>query len=292
MIKSMTGFGRAEKQTETKLITFELRSVNSRYLDTNIRLPRSCSFMEERLKKLIGTHTSRAKADAFLTVENTQSDTLSICIDKEYTEAYIAALRDLRDSFGLRDDISTMSVARNQEVFTVEKTKEDEEAFWNDVKSVAEQALCSYDEMRLAEGEKLYAFFLGSLDVIADYVDKIEVLSPATLAAYRERLHARITEMLGDTQVDEGRLLTECAIFADKISVTEEITRLRSHIAQFKQILNENVPVGRKLDFLTQELNREINTIGSKANDNDIAKLVIEVKSEIEKIREQVQNVE
>ncbi len=292
MIKSMTGFGRAEKQTATKLITFELRSVNSRYLDTNVRLPRSCNFMEEKIKKLIGTHTSRAKADAFLTVENTASDTLSICIDKVYTEAYIAALRDLQSTFNLRDDISVMSVARNQEVFTVEKTKEDEEAFWNDVKEVAEEALASYDEMRLAEGEKLYEFFISSLDVIAGYVDKVEELSPATLEAYRERLYARITEMLGDTQVDEGRLLTECAIFADKISVTEELTRLRSHIAQFKEILKETTPVGRKLDFLTQELNREINTIGSKANDNAIAKIVIEVKSEIEKIREQVQNVE
>lgn len=292
MIKSMTGFGRAEKQTATKLITFELRSVNSRYLDTNVRLPRSCNFMEEKIKKLIGAHTSRAKADAFLTVENTASDTLSICIDKVYTEAYLAALRDLQKSFDLRDDISTMSIARNQEVFTVEKTKEDEEAFWNDVKEVAEEALSSYDEMRLAEGEKLYNFFISSLDLIASYVEKIEELSPATLEAYRERLKARITEMLGDTQVDEGRLLTECAIFADKISVTEELTRLRSHIAQFKEIMKENTPVGRKLDFLTQELNREINTVGSKASDTAIAKIVIEVKSEIEKIREQVQNVE
>jgi uncharacterized protein (TIGR00255 family) len=248
--------------------------------------------MEEKIKKLIGAHTSRAKADAFLTVENTASDTLSICIDKVYAEAYIAALRDLQSTFGLCDDISTMSVARNQEVFTVEKTKEDEDAFWNDVREVAEQALCSYDEMRLAEGEKLYNFFIDSLDIIAKYVDEIEKLSPATLEAYRERLKARITEMLGDTQVDEGRLLTECAIFADKISVTEELTRLRSHIAQFKAILTESVPVGRKLDFLTQELNREINTVGSKASDTAIAKIVIEVKSEIEKIREQVQNVE
>ncbi len=292
MIKSMTGFGRAEKQTATKLITFELRSVNSRYLDTNVRLPRSCNFMEEKIKKLIGAHTSRAKADAFLSVENTASDTLSICIDKVYAEAYIAALRDLQSTFGLRDDISAMSVARNQEVFTVEKTKEDEEEFWNDVKAVAEEALCAYDAMRLAEGEKLYSFFVSSLDVIAGYVERIEELSPITVAAYRERLQERITEMLGDAQVDEGRLLTECAIFADKVSVTEELTRLRSHISQFKQILKETTPVGRKLDFLTQELNREINTVGSKANDTDIAKIVIEVKSEIEKIREQVQNVE
>lgn len=292
MIKSMTGFGRAELQTETKLICFEIRSVNSRYLDTNIRLPRSCNFMEEKLKKLIGTHICRAKADAFLSLESTCSNTSSICVDKVYAKAYVDALRDLQSTFDLKDDISTMSVARNQEVFTIEKTKEDEDALYNEVSRVANEALVAYDEMRSIEGQKLYGFFINTLDTIAQYVDRIEELSPETLSAYKEKLYARIKDMLADTEVDEGRLLTECAIFADKISVTEEIVRLRSHISQYKQILNEDTPVGRKLDFLTQEMNREINTIGSKANDKEIAKIVIEVKSEIEKIREQVQNVE
>ncbi len=292
MIKSMTGFGRAELQTEKKLFTFEIHSVNSRYLDTSIRLPRSCNFMEDGLKKLIGTYVSRAKADAYLSIENTACDTQSICVDKEYATAYIAALKELRDSFGLADDISTMTVARNSDVFTVEKFKEDEDELFADASEAAKKALEAYNEMRAKEGEKLYEFFVSSLDIISGYVDEIERLSPETLAAYKEKLYARIKDMIGDTQVDEGRLLTECAIFADKISVTEEIVRLRSHISQYKSILKEDVPVGRKLDFLTQEMNREINTIGSKANDRDIAKIVIEVKAEIEKIREQVQNVE
>ena len=292
MIKSMTGFGRAQIQTEKKNFVFELHSVNSRYLDLNVRLPRNCNFMEDKLKKLVGEYVSRAKADIYVSIENTASDTASVCVDEEYASQYVNALYALRDKFGLVDDITVSNVARNNSVFTVQKFEEDEDELFEQVKTAAVKALEAYNEMRITEGEKLYAFFISSLDLISSYVDKIEELSPATLKAYNEKLRARIEELLGDAQVDEGRLLTECAVFADKISVTEEIVRLRSHISQYKSILAENVPVGRKLDFLTQEMNREINTIGSKCNDNDIAKIVIEVKSEIEKIREQVQNVE
>lgn len=292
MIKSMTGFGRAELVTETKNYIFEIHSVNSRFLDVSVKLPRICNFAEDGIKKLVGSYVSRCKADVYLSVEKSVSDTSSVCVDKLYAEAYINALKDLRDTFGLRDDISAMTVAANQSVFTVQRVPEDEEALWADIQQAANKALSDYNEMRAVEGKKLCDFFESSLDVISDRVDRVEEQSPATLAAYKEKLYARIKEMIGDTQVDESRLLTECAIFADKISVTEEIVRLRSHIAQFKANLKENVPVGRKLDFLTQEMNREINTIGSKANDCEIAKLVIEVKGEIEKIREQVQNVE
>lgn len=292
MIKSMTGFGRAELQTENKLFTFEIHSVNSRYLDTSIRLPRNCNFMEDKIKKLVGEYISRAKVDTYLGIDSLTSDTASICLDKDYTRQYMDALYDLRDSFGLTDDITVMNVAKNMNIFTVEKFKEDEDELFELTKQTAVKALEAYNEMRKVEGAKLYDFFISSLQTVETYVDKIEELSPLTVAAYKEKLYARIKEMLGDAEVDEGRLLTECAIFADKVSITEEIVRLRSHIAQYRSILKEDIPVGRKLDFLTQEMNRETNTIGSKANDREIAKLVIEIKAEIEKIREQVQNVE
>ena len=291
----MTAFGRAKHEGENKDITVEIKSVNSRFFDCNVKIPRSYSFLEERIKTYVQKNAvSRAKVDVYVSVDSHTSTLGSVGIDKAFAESYINALRDLRDSFGLRDDISVMAVARNQEIFTYAKEEEDAEAEWEIFRSVLDEAICGYSEMRTAEGKKAEDDIKAKIELVRSYADEIEEISKSDAVGYRDKLEARLRNILGDNGVvvDENRLLTECAIWADKIAIDEELVRLRSHFGAFYDILEMKEPSGRKLDFLMQELNRETNTIGSKANNARIARLVVNMKGELEKIREQVQNFE
>ncbi len=295
MIKSMTAFGRAKHEGEDKDITIEIKSVNSRFFDCNVKLPRAYIFLEERIKEHIRKNAvARAKVDVFVTVDNHTSGVGSVGIDAAYAESYIKALCELRDRFGLRDDISVMSVARNQDVFTHERAEEDLEAEWVRFRAVLDDAILGYDEMRLTEGAKAEADIKNKIELVRSYADKVEALSNEDTVGYRDKLEAKIRAILEDAEVsvDENRLLTECAIWADKIAIDEELVRLRSHFGAFYDIAAAKEPSGRKLDFLMQELNRETNTIGSKCNNASIARIVVDMKGELEKIREQVQNIE
>ena len=294
MIKSMTAFGRAKREGEIKDITVEIKSVNSRFFDCNVKLPRAYIFLEERIKEYVKRYVTRAKVDVFVTVENHTSLSGSIGIDKAYAESYIAALRTLGEEFSLRDDISIMSVARNQDVFTFDKSEEDLEAEWQTFREVLDEALTGYTTMRTAEGEKAESDIKAKLELVRAYSEEVEAISKEDTVGYRDKLEARIRAILGEVEVeiDENRLLTECAIWADKIAIDEELVRLRSHFGAFYEIAASKEPSGRKLDFLMQELNRETNTIGSKCNNVRIARIVVNMKGELEKIREQVQNIE
>ncbi len=295
MVKSMTAFGRGRIETEAKTVTVEIKSVNSRFFDCNVKCPRQYLFMEEKIKDYVRQNVvARAKVDVFVTVLNHTSDIGVITVDKELAEKYIEALKTLRDSFGLRDDISTMSVARNQEIFSYEKPEEDLEGEWQTVRSALDIAASDYSAMREAEGEKARVDISDKIESVKLLVNKIEELSISDAASFREKFETRIRQLLSDTKVsvDENRILTECAIFTDKIAIDEELVRLRSHFGAFYDIIAASEPSGRKLDFLMQELNRETNTIGSKANNASIARLVVDIKGILEKIREQVQNIE
>jgi uncharacterized protein (TIGR00255 family) len=295
MIKSMTAFGRAKRQGELKDITIEIKSVNSRFFDCSVKLPRAYIFLEERIKELIRTKAvGRAKVDVFVTVDNHTSGVGNVGLDSVYLESYLSALYRLRDEFGLKDDISVMTVARNQEIFTYDKPEEDLEAEWELFKSVLDEAIVGYNEMRCREGEKLEKDLKAKLELVKGYADEVEKISAEDIVGYRDKLEAKIRSFLEDAKItpDENRLLTECAIWADKIAIDEELVRLRSHFGAFKDICEQKEPSGRKLDFLMQELNRETNTIGSKCNNARIARIVVNMKGELEKIREQVQNIE
>ena len=295
MIKSMTAFGRAKRECADKDITIEIKSVNSRFFDCNVKLPRAYIFLEERIKDHIKKNAvSRAKVDVFVTVDLRSSESVSVGIDRAYTESYIAALKTLRDEYGLRDDISVMSVARNSDVFTVAKDEEDLEREWELFSSVLDEAISGYSAMREAEGAKAERDIKDKIELVRSYADEVEKISLSDTVGYRDKLEARIKAIIGETDVavDENRLLTECAIWADKIAIDEELVRLRSHFGAFYDIAASSEPSGRKLDFLMQELNRETNTIGSKANNAQIARIVVNMKGELEKIREQVQNIE
>lgn len=295
MIKSMTAFGRAKHEGEDKDITIEIKSVNSRFFDCNVKLPRAYIFLEERIKEHIKTNAvARAKVDVFVTVDNHTSGVGNVGIDAAYAESYIKALYELRDRFGLADDISVMTVARNQDIFTHEREEEDLEAEWQRFRAVLDDAIAGYDEMRRTEGAKAEADIKAKIELVRSYADKVEALSNEDTVGYRDKLEAKIRAILDDAEVavDENRLLTECAIWADKIAIDEELVRLRSHFGAFYDIAAAKEPSGRKLDFLMQELNRETNTIGSKCNNASIARIVVDMKGELEKIREQVQNIE
>ena len=295
MIKSMTAFGRAKRTGEAKDITIEIKSVNSRFFDCNVKLPRAYIFLEERIKEHIKTNAvARAKVDVFVTVDNHTSGLGNVGLDKAYLESYLSALHRLRDEFGLRDDISVMSVARNQEIFTYDKAEEDLEAEWEIFREVLDEAITGYNEMRSREGAKAEADIKAKLEQVRAYADEVEEISKTDVVGYKDKLEAKIRQALEDAKVtpDENRLLTECAIWADKIAIDEELVRLRSHFGAFYDIAAAAEPSGRKLDFLMQELNRETNTIGSKANNARIARIVVNMKGELEKIREQVQNIE
>jgi len=295
MIKSMTAFGRAKETIDNKVITVELKSVNSRYFDCSIKIPRLYGFLEDKIKSyLTAGGIARGKLDVGVMVEQTASSGVTVDLDMAYTESYIAALRRLKDEFGLSDDISVMSVAQNRDIFAVQKPEEDAEKDWNDIKTVLDLALKEYNAMKAAEGERLEKDIRGKIEGIKVIVSEIEAASAEEISSYRAKMEQRIKNMLGDMnlQIDEGRILTECAIFADKVAIDEELVRLASHFEAFEEITRSKDPVGRKLDFLLQEINRETNTIGSKVCDSNIARKVVDIKSELEKIREQIQNIE
>lgn len=294
MIRSMTGYGRAQMTVDTMSITVELRSVNHRYFEFSSRVPRNYGFLDEKLKSFVGSLVSRGKVECYVSVENLEDDEVEILVNHSLATSYLNALKELaeRNNLNLRDDLALSTLARNNDIFTVHKQEADEDKIWNAVKIVAEETVSRFISMREAEGEKLKADVLSRLNLILSKVEAIEKRSPQTVKEYNDKLLSRINEFLSNVQVDEQRLLTECAIFADKVAVAEETVRLRSHIDQLKQFLDSDDAIGRKMDFLVQEMNREANTIGSKAQDVSIARNVIDIKAEIEKIREQIQNIE
>ena len=295
MVRSMTGFGRCRETVDGLDITVEIKSVNSRFLDCNTKISRAYGYLEERVKPYLSAKgISRGKVDVWIGVEVLDSGATEIALDDGYLRGYLDALYRLRDEYGLRDDISVMTVARNSDLFRVTKPQEDVERDWARVSAVLEKAVDSFLAVRAREGERLALDMRSKVLEIAGMVDEIERLSEADVAGYRARLAERIREALADNQItpDETRLLTECAIHADKVAVDEELVRLRTHFGAFEEILSSGEPVGRKLDFLLQEMNREINTTGSKCNDASIARIVVDVKCTLEKIREQIQNLE
>ena len=295
MIKSMTAFGRARLEGEDKDITVEIKSVNSRYFDCSVKLPRAYVFLEERIKAHVQKHAiARGKVDVYVTVDDHTSGVGSVGIDEAFAESYISALRTLRDRFALTDDISVMTVAQNRDIFTYDRPEEDLEAEWERFRTVLDMAVSGYVQMRTVEGEKAATDITAKIELVRGYADTVEKISHEDTVGYRDKLEARLRTILSDNSVtvDENRLLTECAIWADKIAIDEELVRLRSHFGAFYDIINLPEPSGRKLDFLMQELNRETNTIGSKCNNARIARIVVDMKGELEKIREQVQNIE
>lgn len=292
MIKSMTGYGSAKGTVEGIEISIELKSVNNKFLDTAVRMPRSFLFAEETIKQVVSSHISRGKVDVFVTVDSSGTDDMVVKVNEPLLRGYLEALNTISEDFGLINDATAMSVSRFPDVLTAEKKELDAEAVAEEMRAVAEQALCDFDRMRMTEGEKLKADVLLKLQNIEGFVSVIEENSPKTVKEYRDRLYAKLSEVLGTSGIDEARILTEAAVFADKIAVDEETVRLRSHIAQLRQMLEAGSPIGRKIDFLLQEFNREANTTGSKCQNSDIAHVVVDLKSEIEKIREQIQNIE
>lgn len=292
MIKSMTGYGRHEYAAHGRTLAVEVKSVNNRYLDCNVRLPRVYICAEDGVQRRVKQTISRGKVDVYINIENTSEDAVSVTLNQSVAAGYLSALRTMADTFQLPGELSVGLLSRFPDVFRVDKVPEDLEELAADIHLAAEGALADFDSMRIREGEKLAEDLLGRLDTLEGYTGQVEQRSPQTVAEYRAKLTAKLQEVLEDRQVDEARVLTEAAIFADKVAVDEETVRLRSHIAQFRGMLAEGSPIGRKLDFLIQEMNRETNTIGSKCNDLEISTIVVNMKAEIEKIREQVQNIE
>ena len=292
MILSMTGYGRARQVLNGREITVELRGVNARFLEYSTRLPRAFAFLEDPLKKLVAARVSRGKVELSLTVQNTTAADTVVTVNWPLAKGYRDAMTALSEQLELKNDMSVSLIARMPDVLAQTAAPLDEEALWADVQAVAGQAVDAFLTMRAAEGEKLRADLLSHLDVVEQLVGGIEANTAGRVKAYSDKLYARLQELLADRSIDESRLVTEAAIFADKTAIDEETVRLHSHIAQYRDILSGDGPVGRKLDFLTQELNREANTIGSKCQDVDITRLVVELKSEIEKLREQLQNLE
>ena len=292
MIRSMTGYGRDQQLLHGRSITVEIRSVNHRYFEFSCRAPRGCAFLEDRLKRALQSAISRGKVEVSLTLQTIENRHTSVAVDHALAGQYLAALRALGEEYSLPDDLTLSVVARLPDVFTVCRDEEDEEELAADVLSVLQNALARFVAMRETEGERLRADVLSRLAVMEEHLSFVEERSPQTLAEYRARLTARLTELLNGAVPDENRILTEAGIVADRLAVDEETVRLRSHFAQLRKIMESTEPVGRKLDFLVQEMNRETNTIGSKCSDTAIAGHVVEMKSELEKIREQIQNIE
>ena len=292
MLKSMTGYGRGEVSGSGRSFVVEVRSVNNRYLDCNIRLPRVYICAEDGINKRVKSTISRGKVDVFVTIEHAAEEPVTVTVNEGIAGGYKQALDQLAETFELKNDVTAGLLSRFPDVFRVEKVPEDLEAMTAELHQAADKALADFDAMRTREGEKLAEDLLSRLDTLEEYTGKVEQRSPERVAAYREKLTARIREVLEDRQMDEARILTEAAVFADKVAVDEETVRLRSHIAQFRDMIAHGSPIGRKLDFLVQEMNRETNTIGSKANDLDMSAMCVDMKAELEKIREQIQNVE
>ena len=292
MIRSMTGYGRDQQLLHGRSITVEIRSVNHRYFEFSCRAPRGCAFLEDRLKRSLQSAISRGKVEVSLTLQTIENRHTSVAVDHALAGQYLTALRALGEEYSLPDDLTLSSVARLPDVFTLCRDEEDEEELAADVLQVLQNALDRFVAMREAEGERLRADVLSRVVTMEEHLSFVEERSPQTVIEYRARLTAKLTELLNGAVPDEARILTEAAIVADRLAVDEETVRLRSHFAQLRRIMESTEPVGRKLDFLVQEMNRETNTIGSKCSDTAIAGHVVEMKSEIEKIREQIQNIE
>lgn len=292
MVKSMTGYGRARQTLNGRDITVEVRSVNNRYLDCTVKVPRTYIFAEDAVKARVQKAVSRGKVDVFITIDAAAADETVVAVNEPLARGYYEALTRLKDMFSLEDGLNAVTLAKFPDVLTVTKAEEDLESVAADICAVLDEALAAYNAMRTVEGGKLREDIAGRADTIEAVVGRVEERSPQTVAAYREKLLARMQEVLQSTTIDESRILTEAAIFADKIAVDEETVRLRSHLSQLRTMLESDQPIGRKLDFLIQEVNRECNTIGSKCNDLTIAQDVVNMKAEVEKIREQVQNIE
>lgn len=293
MIKSMTGYGRARQELHKRDITVEVRSVNNRYLDCTVKMPRMYAFAEDAVKKHVQQAVSRGKVDVFITVDATAADVAKVAVNRELAAQYAAALEELAELCGPTAwKLTPEALARFPDILTVTKEDEDLEAVSADLCAVLDEALAAYNAMRAVEGKKLAEDIAGRLDAIEAYTGTVEARSPETVAEYRAKLTARMEEVLQSTTIDPQRILMEAAIYADKVAVDEETVRLRSHVAQLRAMLESDEPMGRKMDFLIQEVNRESNTIGSKCNDVDIANVVVGLKAEVEKMREQVQNVE
>ena len=292
MLKSMTGYGRAERTLDGRTVTVELRSVNNRYLDCNVRMPRLYLFAEEGFKAQVQKTISRGKVDVFITLEGAGTQALAVSVNRPVADGYYAALRELAELYGLNGDIPISLLSQFPDVLLAEKAEEDADQTAQEISAALTQALLDFDQMRTREGAKLEEDILSRAARIEELVEQVKSRSPETVSEYRARLEERMNEVLANLQLDPARILTEAAIFADKVAVDEETVRLTSHIAQLREMLSQGGAIGRKLDFLIQEFNREANTIGSKCSDMEIAGLVVEMKAEIEKIREQVQNVE
>ena len=288
----MTGYGRAVETVNGREFTVELRSVNNRYLDCSVRLPRMLSFAEDAVKQAVKGSISRGKVDVFITVRSEAGDEVQVTLNKAVLQSYLAAMHQMVDEFGVQDDISVSAVSRLPEVFVIEKPQVDEDQLMADLMSVVTKALEGYDAMRQTEGEALDRDLRSRGQTILELVSQVEAGNAKTVSDYRLRLEAKIKEVLANTAIDESRILTEAAIFADKVAVDEETVRLRSHLKQMNNMLTTGGAVGRKLDFLLQEMNREANTIGSKCTDVTLARIVVDIKAELEKIREQTQNIE
>lgn len=292
MIYSMTGYGGAKGEHDSIVVSAELKSVNNRFLDVSVRLPKSYLFAEEAIRSAVSAKVSRGKVDVFISVDSSAADTVTIKVNQPLAEAYVAAVKGLSEQYALANDLTALSLARFPEVLSTNREDADRDTVTRAIVSVLEKALDDYNTMRAREGEKLRADLLEKLDNIERMVAAVEQRSPQTVAEYRQKLTDKMQEVLASAAVDEARILQEAAIYADRVAVDEETVRMRSHLAQFRQMLADGSPIGRKLDFLIQEMNREANTTGSKCSDSQIAKVVIDMKAEIEKIREQVQNIE
>ena len=292
MIRSMTGYGRAELVIDHMSVSVEVKSVNHRFFEFSVRLPKIYSFLEDRLKNLFQSKVSRGKIDAFLNIDVAEIVNTKIAINHSYAKGYVDALKELSKVYDIKDDISVSTIARNNDVFIITKELIDEDLVWNAVLQVANSAIDAFIVMRENEGTRLVNDVKSRIEEVLKCVAFVETKSPETVKAYREKIEQKVRELIGDVHVDEQRLITETAIFADKVSVCEETVRLRSHMEQLAELLDSGDAVGRKLDFIVQEMNREANTIGSKCQDIEVSRAVVDIKSEIEKIREQIQNIE
>lgn len=292
MLKSMTGFGRAVEEIDGYVITVEIKSVNHRYFDFSSRIPRQYGFLDDKLKSYINSKVSRGKVECYVSVDALDTEDAAVVINKTLASAYVKALKELSEEYSLKEDFGTAFVSRLPDVFVLKKADEDKEKIWQLVKSVTDEAIEKFIQMRAVEGAKMKEDVASRAEYILDCVSFIEERSPQTVKEYNDKLVERVHEIIGDVSLDEQRIIQEVAVYADKVAVAEETVRLRSHIAQLKTFLESEEPIGRKMDFLVQEINRETNTIGSKANDVDIARKVVDIKAEVEKIREQIQNIE
>ena len=292
MIKSMTGFGRCEVQKDSRKFTVELKSVNHRYLDVNIRMPKKLNFFETAIRTLLKSYANRGKVDIFITYEDLSQTQVSVKYNAALAAEYMKYLKQMEEEFGLENDVRVSTLSRYPEVFTMEEQSEDEEELWNGLKEALEGAFTQFVETRKTEGENLKKDIISKLDLLSEQIGFIEERSPQIVAEYRAKLEDKMKELLADTQIEESRIASEVILFADKICTDEEVVRLKSHISHMRNTLEEKDEIGRKLDFIAQEMNREENTILSKANDIEVSDRAISLKTEIEKIREQIQNIE